>query len=402
MRISWKYLNESNMVRRYIQALLMFFLFLISCQEQVPESVLELKKSLGHVDGGYTFLSIQTEESWTIETEYLGEQKGWLAISRTSGNGTLNSIILSYEENMHPMDRSVVIYVRFESGNIMSVTFRQYGLSSVKIGGEGTVLPMWEDYPGLKSEALPGWMELPAVYEIEGCAWVHHDMAINGIYKGRNYSVFYDASLLIPRWVAYPLTPTLSGSGSRSESWDQWDPKIPNEYQPATQFTWGLDGYHRGHMVPSADRVANEAANHQTFYPTNMTIQFGTLNSGVWMNLETHVRSWSKQCDTLYVVSGAVPSGTYHVDKGGRSVNVPAGYYKALLKYNKNKSVRETYSGIAFYFDNKDPKGAKISRESSMSISQLEGRMGINFFINLPDEYTDYAEGSVRYSDWGL
>ena len=389
------------MVMKGILTFLIFGLVFAGCEKPTPENALKLKKNIGHVNGGYTFLSVQTEGAWTIEVEYLGEQKDWLTISRTSGNGTLNSIILSFVKNEHPEDRSAVIYARF-AGQVLSVTFRQRGLSSLKVGGEGTVLPQWEDYPGLKSEVLPGWMELPAVYEIEGCAWVHHDMTITGIYKGRNYSIFYDASLLVPRWVAYPLTPTLSGSGSRSESWNQWDPKIPKEFQPTTQSSWGLDGYHRGHMLPSADRVANEDANHQTFYPTNMTVQFGALNTGVWMNLETHVRSWSKQCDTLYVVSGAVPSGMYHVDRGGKSVNIPAGYYMALLKYSKNKSVREAYSGIAFYFDNDASQSTKISRESAMSISELEGRMGINFFINLPDEYVDYAEGSVRYSDWGL
>ena len=270
-------------------------------------------------------------------------------------------------------------------------------------GGMGTELPQWEAYPGLKSDVLPGWMELPAVSEIEGCAWVYHDMVIPDVYTGRNYSIFYDASLLMPRWVAYPMTPDLTGSGKRSDYWNQWDPKIPKEFQPTTQRGgWGLKGYHKGHMLPSGDRVANTEANHQTFYPTNMTVQWGQLNTRIWMELEKSARAWSGQCDTLYVVTGAVPSDDVHVDRGGKEVNIPAGYYKVLLKYSKDRPVSETYSGIAFYLDNRSYVQAKVGGDMAMPIRDLEKQLGMNFFVNLPEEYVGYAETRVVHSDWGL
>ena len=79
-------------------------------------------------------------------------------------------------------------------------------------GGMGTELPQWEAYPGLKSDVLPGWMELPAVSEIEGCAWVYHDMVIPDVYTGRNYSIFYDASLPNRRHERVTLRPRPSTS----------------------------------------------------------------------------------------------------------------------------------------------------------------------------------------------
>lgn len=389
------------MMRR-IAAIVFGLLFLFGCAEPQADSALVLKKDIGPVYGGYTFLSVQADGAWTLDVTFIGDQRDWLTLSKTSGSGTLNSIVVKFEKNEQAEDRCVEINARFLDGE-MTVMFRQRGLSSLKIGGEGTVLPQWDNYPGLKSEVLPGWMELPAVYEIEGCAWVHHDMEVSvAAYKGRNYSIFYDASLYMPRWVAYPLTPALSGSPIRTEAWEQWDPKIPREFQPSTQSGWGLSDYHRGHMVPAADRSANKDANRQTYYPTNMTVQKGVLNSGVWASLEGFVRSWSKGCDTLYVVTGAVPSSRTHTDKDSKKVNIPAGYYKALLKYRKGKSVQDTYSGIAFYLDHETGAGETVGRNIAMPIAELEHKVGVNFFINLPDEYVDYAEGGVRYSDWGL
>ena len=389
------------MIRRLIPFLALSVSFLCGCEVLQPENAVSLRKSVGLVAGGYTFLSVQSEREWSLEVIYPEGQYPWVELSRTQGSGTLNSIIVSFDENEQWDERVAVIKAHFLN-ETLEVILRQKGRSSLKSGGQGTILPTWENYPGLESEVLPGWIELPAVYEIEGCAWVHHDMNITNVYRGRNYSVFYDATMFMPRWIAYPLNPSLSGSGSRSEKWNQWDPKIPQEYQPATQSGWGLDGYHRGHMLPSADRVANDEANYQTFYPTNMTVQNGVLNSGVWMSLETYVRSWSKQCDTLYVVTGAVPSSRNHIDRGGNIVNIPEGYYKALLKYSKGKSVSDTYSGIAFYLKNTENSGVSVDRKLAMPICDLENRLGINFFINLPDEYLDYAERRVRYSDWGL
>ena len=60
--------------------------------------------------------------------------------------------------------------------------------------------------------------------DIEGTAWVYHNLRLNDGKEFRNYSILYDAARLFPRWVAYPLTKTLAGSGSRTNKWEQTDP----------------------------------------------------------------------------------------------------------------------------------------------------------------------------------
>lgn len=374
---------------------------LLSCSKE-PQGDVRLRKDLVGVSSGEVFLSVTSTASWSLEVEYIGDQKDWITFSRTTGSGTVNSIIVFYTANRSDDSRSAYIRARLNDG-VVQTKLTQKGLSSIKEGGPGTVLPSWPGFPGLKSEVMPGWMELPAVYEIEGCAWVHHDMALPQ-YTGRNYSIFYDAANLMPRWVAYPLNPSLYGSGSRSNNWKQWDPKIPEDFQPTTQEGgWRVDGYDRGHMVPSADRVATDESNWQTFYPTNMVVKKGQkLNQRIWGNLESQVRLWSQSCDTLYVVTGAIPSKEFITDRGGKQVNKPEAFYKVLLQYKKNVSEPETYAGIAFYLENRDYDEDVVNSSMTMSVQSLERKLGINFFVNLPDEYVVHAEEKCDLKYWGI
>ena len=141
---------------------------LLSCSKD-PQGDVRLRKDLVGVSSGEVFLSVTSAASWSLEVEYIGDQKDWITFSRTTGSGTVNSIIVFYTANRSDDSRSAYIRARFNDG-VVQTKLTQKGLSSIKEGGPGTVLPSWSGFPGLKSEVMPGWMELPAVYEIEGCA----------------------------------------------------------------------------------------------------------------------------------------------------------------------------------------------------------------------------------------
>ncbi len=108
-------------------------------------------------------------------------------------------------------------------------------------------------------------------------------------------------------------------------------------------------GYDRGHLCASADRLYSREVNEQTFYYTNMSPQRNKFNTGIWLTLEGQVQSWGRSCtasDTLYVVKG----GT--IDKEDQirgyisndlSKPVPKYYYMALL-FKKGDS----FKAIAF------------------------------------------------------
>ena len=365
---------------------------LFSCTDDRGEGSVSLTKTEVRLSAGSMFVSVSAEGPWTLSVQYEGEQRDWITLSRTSGTGSTNSVILSYTQNRADDPRSALITGQFGRSS-ESVRLVQTGKLAQVEGGEGTELPVWPDYPGLKSDVVRGWMELPAVEEDEGCAWIYHDMTVSGN-AVRNYSMYYDAGNMLARWVAYPMNSTLVGSGTRTDDWEQTDPKIPSEYQPYTRQGWGKSGYDRGHQIPSADRLRSES-NRATFYPTNMTVQDAGLNQGLWANLENKVRVWMNAFDTLYVCTGCLPSDRFHTDRGGNRVNIPQAYFKALLGYSISP---ESYAGIAFYFVNDDPEQQNPTRDMAISISDLEHLLGINLFVNLPDEYAA-AEKTIS-SKW--
>lgn len=370
---------------------------LLGCSEKADlEEQFSLRKSSVGYAAGEMFLSIQSSGEWNISFEYVEGDGEWLSVSRTSGTGSTNSVILQYGANLQDDSRYAYVIVNFEDKSLRA-RLLQRGRSSMYNGGEGYQIPSWEEYPGLVSDVTRGWTELPQMKDIEGTAWVYHNLKLNDGKEFRNYSILYDAARLFPRWVAYPLTNTftLAEGVKRTEKWEQTDPKIPAEYQPYTQARWGQPGFDRGHMLPSADRLINVEANWQTFYPTNMTMQRSSLNQGVWRLLEEQVRNvWAMTCDTLYVVIGAMPSEEWRTDGAKNKVNVPSAYYKALLRYKSSDS--HQYSGIAFWYDNIDyPMKRQILQSDVLTIAQLEERTGFNFFFNLTEEEAEYAEKTI-------
>ena len=123
-------------------------------------------------------------------------------------------------------------------------------------------------------------------------------------------------------------------------------------------------------------------------------MQRSDLNQGVWALLESQVRAWAMTCDTLYVVTGAMPSEEWRTDRAKNKVNVPSSYYKALLRYKASDS--HQYSGIAFWYDNIDyPMDRQILQSDVLTIAQLEERTGFNFFFNLTEEEAEYAEKTL-------
>lgn len=222
------------------------------------------------------------------------------------------------------------------------------------------------------------WLELPAV---EGTnpnhKFVTHYTTIGGK-RVRNFTMLYDTDHRVALWVAYPLHACYLGSVGRTDEW-AFDPLLPVGQQAQVANGYFGSPYQRGHQIPSADRLVSYEANAQTFYATNLTAQNGTLNGGLWADLEGFVRT--KACkDTLYVVTGCV------VQSGGerrQGATVPNAYFKALLRTQKGSTgvyaSDENAMCIAFWIENKSNSGA-ISSKQAISVAKLEDMLGYELF----------------------
>lgn len=361
-------------------AALLFCLQACTKPEGNEEGLLSLNipKKLVESAAGQQFISVTAPDAWTLDIDWDGAE-AWGVLKPSSGIGNNKLIVFSWEKNAGPDARRAVFTLKGKSGSV-NATFVQEGTSSTP---DQPVTP-----ETLKPDVPGTWLEIPAL-DNPSCYFFTRSMT-QGTYKGRNYSFYLDPDAKIALWVAYPLNKGLIGSGSRTNEW-ALDPKVPAEYQSVI-YSGYRGGYDRGHQLPSADRLT-PGINETTFYGTNMTPQLGSFNQNIWASLEGMVRSWSAKFDTLYVVTGADVTGATQkaYDYYYKEITVPSGYYKVLLGYKRNGTLGITnstggYTGIAFYFEHKNgyTNDKKTIFQQSMTIDQIEERLGIDFFVNLP------------------
>ncbi|MEN6323483.1 MAG: DNA/RNA non-specific endonuclease [Proteiniphilum sp.] len=258
---------------------------------------------------------------------------------------------------------------------------------------------------------LKSYMEIPVVatsgtaqngyqvtHMVTNMNWLNNS---NSTGEVRNYTVHFNIKERYPEWVAYPLHPTYMTSGNRTDDW-QYDPLVPQQYQPNLFSGWQGRGFSRGHMLPSASRSATKELNRTTFYFTNMAAQENEMNSSTWNDLEEKVRYWSKQTtyDTLYVVTGAIlPASpepiTYVLDISGEKSAIPKYLYKALLRKNKSTG---TYYSIAFKMENRNTGITYTS--SVVSVEQIEQETGFTFFPKLPENVGNAVKRQKDLANW--
>ena len=340
-----------------------------------------LKNATGDCDKGSVFVVANCISQWELELDF-GGKDSWATLSHTSGQGYKSNIQLSYKENTTGKSRSLRIILT--SGYKMSETvFTQNSTQQEK-----------HDYKAAYTKC--GWLELPETKEDDNLDWCCHYFNHNGKTK-RNYSFYYSYADYVSLWVAYPLNSDLKGEGGRTNEWG-YDPLIPFNQQ-INVVNGGISDYDRGHQLPSADRLIEEA-NIQTFYSTNMTPQRGAFNQHIWKGVEEIIRNWApdkknSKTDTLYVVTGCTvkDSKTKAYDRSGHSVTVPTAYWKACLKRTSSG-----WTACGIWLDHYT-SASFITRDDLFSIDELENKIGIDLFVNLPAKIGDSQAALVESTE---
>ena len=368
-------------------------------KEDVLPPIVEVKTAVVEAGGYSQFIYVKASSSWriTITSVDGGEPVDWIIADPSSGSGDMD-VTLKVEENKSEKERSAVITVENSAGKASKTISQKAKGSEVKPDPTPS---------GGNLSPKTGWMELPAIPE--GMDAFTHSMTVGSV-STRNYSFLWDYSNLVAPWVAYPLCKWNIGNNiKRTNAWGL-DPLLPEGKQPVLfrGFSEGNNGwYARGHQIPSADRLTSYESNSMTFYGTNMTpqIQDG-FNGDIWATLEGKVRSWANGSDTLYVVTGCVidyPEGQtvkYALDNYGKKVTVPTAYYKVVLRYMKNSTVGYSgYSACAVWLDHKVYSTKNIDSKYSMSVKDLEKKVGMDFFVNLPAVVGEEMAAKIESED---
>lgn len=353
-------------------------------KEDVLPPTVEVKTTMIEAEGRSQYIYVKASSSWKITLTSVdgGAPVDWIIAAPSSGSGNTD-VTLNVAANESEQERSAVLTVENSAGKA-SKTISQKGKK-----------PEIKPDPDPTPEPKPnetGWLELPSVPA--GTDFFAHSMTIGSV-KTRNYSFIWDYDNLVAPWVAYPLCKwNIGGPMKRTDAW-ALDPLLPESRQPVLikGYRSGNAGsFSRGHQIASADRLTSYSANAMTFYGTNMTPQiYEGFNRDIWATLEDKVRGWARDSDTLYVVTGCVidykdgETVKYALDNNGKKVTVPTAYYKAVLRYMKSSTFGYSgYSACAVWLDHKVYSTKTIDSSYSMSVDDLEKRLNIDFFVNLP------------------
>lgn len=238
-----------------------------------------------------------------------------------------------------------------------------------------------------------------------GNLFIQHSVKVNSD-SVMNYCLEYDTQANHSRWVAFRFDAITRAKNVGRQDNFQDDPDLPSKYWIGSN-GFG-NGYDRGHLCASADRLYSASANDQTFYMTNMSPQMSRFNQDYWVGFEAKVQDWGRSssfADTLYVVKGGtIKDGQtlgYRSRSNGNNVVVPKYYFMAILQCKNN-----AYKAIGFWMEHKDygikdPSNDELATKI-VSIDELEDKTGIDFFPNLPDAVENSVESTVIKSAWGF
>jgi endonuclease G len=133
------------------------------------------------------------------------------------------------------------------------------------------------------------------------------------------------------------------------------DYRIPAAFRQDAEDYKGT-GFHRGHLVASANQRDLQIQNSETFLLSNMSPQVAGFNTGIWKELEEEVRRLDKFSSVLetYVICGPLfdfskPTKEIGANTANKvTIPVPTHYFKSVLAERKSGRL-DIWS---FYFPN--------------------------------------------------
>jgi len=193
-------------------------------------------------------------------------------------------------------------------------------------------------------------------------------------------------------WVAYILTARMveNEAAERTDNFRS-DPDVATGSAVTSDFT--NSGYDRGHLCPAEDMDFSYVAIDETFYMSNMSPQHPSFNRGIWKTLETSVRNWALDNDSIYVITGPIFDNITEFI-GKNEVGVPKYFFKIVADISADKGIK----AIAYLMPNE--KSIESIHYYAITIDELEQKTGYNFFANLVEDVQYQLESSIDTTMW--
>ena len=180
------------------------------------------------------------------------------------------------------------------------------------------------------------------------------------------YSTTFSKSKRYPVKVEWWITKNNLICSTKTKRSDKFipDPKLSAETNLQSDYTG--QGFDRGHNFPSADAACDQVANDESFYFSNMTAQYPSLNRGDWKTLESFTRELALKNDSTKVWCGSIGE-----DKKIGTVSVPKQCWKIIY-------IKKTNEWLAYLFNNDTSKADGIEN-NKVKITDIEKLTGFKF-----------------------
>ncbi|MBT9310930.1 DNA/RNA non-specific endonuclease [Leptothoe kymatousa] len=213
----------------------------------------------------------------------------------------------------------------------------------------------------------------------------------NYLIDREQYALAYSQSHGVLRWASWVLSPQWVGPAERQNDFRP-DGILPKGTYQVTPRDYTGSGYDRGHMVPSADRTANEQDNSATFLMTNIFPQTAENNRGPWRELENYSRDLMyQQGKTLYIIAGIYgEQRPIAKDK----VIPPSRTWKVIVVFDEEPSIENvTYSTQIIAVDMPNDTNLDEQWQSyQTSVDRIELATGYNLLSNIPEALQNELE----------
>lgn len=159
--------------------------------------------------------------------------------------------------------------------------------------------------------------------------------------------------------------------------------------------------YHVGHMVPNEviNRQFGRLAQMETFFMSNMSPQQGSLNTGVWLDLEDKIRNIEDKPgkDHVWAITGPIFDNNPETitRPGGQDVPIPTSYYCIVVDPFRYPWDRPSNVDVAYFLIPQDAERNTPLDTFLTDRSTVEAASNLNFFPDWPAPPPGVAAGAI-------
>lgn len=215
----------------------------------------------------------------------------------------------------------------------------------------------------------------------------------NYLIEKPQYVLSYNQKKGTANWVSWQLNKSWLGNVERQDDFRP-DDSLPENWYQVRPNDYRNSGYDRGHLIPSADRTANERDNSATFLMTNIIPQSPDNNRETWRELEEYSRELVQQGNELYIIAGGYRKKATLAEG---KVTIPSRTWKIIVVLKPSSGVR----GV-----NKNTRVIAVDMPNSnrirsdwkayrVSVDKIETATGYDFLSKVSKDIQDAIESRV-------